>query len=334
MMFLTYFQFVTLLLIFFSGSAFKSGRMIIIRGFAQGTTYQVKYMAIDSIVTQKQTDSILHQIDLSLSLYNKNSIITRFNAATRSVKVDSHFKNVVAKSLYTFRESGGAFDITVKPLVDAWGFGVKGFSSVPSESHVREILACVSSRFIKIEKGQIIKSKSCVQIDCNGIAQGYSVDVIAEYLMKLGLKDFLVEVGGEVRAEGTNEKDESWSIAIEGPGKKDDEIFVSKVLRLGTGAVTTSGNYKKYYLNRGKKYSHIINPKSGYPANNNLVSVTVIAPDAMTADAFDNTFMVMGLNSSLKFLESRKHMDAYFIYQTENGEYRDTATAGFYRFIH
>ena len=173
----------------------------------------------------------------------------------------------------------------------------------------------------------------CIKIDINGIAQGYSVDVIAEFLIKAGLKDFLVEVGGEIRAEGKNEKDEYWSIAIEGPGKKDDEIFVSKVLRLGTGAVTTSGNYKKYYLNGGKKYSHIINPKSGYPTNNNLVSVTVIAPDAITADAFDNTFMVMGLNSSLKFLESRKNLDAYFIYQTEKGDYRDTATAGFYRFI-
>ncbi len=308
-------------------------RLISIKGFAQGTTYQVKYLAADSIITQGEIDSILRIIDRSLSLYQEHSLISRFNKGAREIRMDNHLHKVIDLSLRTYEITGGAFDISVKPLVDLWGFGPKGFFGVPVDSSVVRILECVGSGYLQISGKMLIKKKPCIQIDCNGIAQGYSVDILAEFLLEKGIRSFLVEIGGEIRVKGTNEKSEHWAIGIERPEGESEGIFVPGMIRLFEGAITTSGSYRRSYSLDSKNYHHIIDPRTGYPANNNLISVTVIAKNAVTADAFDNAFMVMGVDSSLRFLKAREDIDAYFIYRKNDGKLGDTATKRFYSFI-
>jgi FAD:protein FMN transferase len=312
---------------------FQNGnKLFSLSGFAQGTTYQVKYLASDSIITLGQVDSILNEIDLSLSLYRENSLINRFNQNEREIEMDKHMKEVVEHSLKTWKTTAGAFDISVKPLVDLWGFGPKGFSRFPEDSEVSKLLACTGSRHLQVVGRKLIKSIPCIQIDCNGIAQGYCVDVISEFISKNGIQNFLVELGGEIRVKGKNEKSDHWSIGTESPNVS-EELFSPLVIQLSEGAITTSGNYRKTYSQNSKFYHHIIDPRTGFPSENSLVSVSVIAKNAITADAFDNAFMVMGRDSSLKFLDSRKDLEAYFIYRKLDGMLADTATRGFYSLV-
>ena len=307
-------------------------KLISLSGFAQGTTYQVKYLASDSIITLGQVDSILNEIDLSLSLYRENSLINRFNQSEREIEMDKHMQEVVEHSLKTCTITAGAFDISVKPLVDLWGFGTKGFSRLPEDSEVNKLLPCTGSRHLQVVGRKLIKSIPCIQIDCNGIAQGYGVDVLSEFISGKGIQNFLVELGGEIRVKGKNDKSDHWSIGTESPNES-EELFSALVVQLSEGAITTSGNYRKTYSRNSKFYHHIIDPRTGFPSENGLVSVSVIAKNAITADAFDNAFMVMGIDSSLKLLESRKDLEAYFIYRKVNGMLADTATKGFYSLV-
>ena len=311
----------------------KKQNFYVINGHAQGTTYHISYLQNDSLVTQKQVDSILNKIDSSLSLYKSYSLINQFNGATSGTLVDDHFIKVIKKSIETYLLTGGAFDITVKPLVQAWGFGVTGFKSVPDPSIIVALKQCTGSVMLKLENNELRKSKPCVQIDCNGIAQGYSVDVIAAFLEDNNIENYLVELGGEIRVRGENKNGELWSVGIEKPGD-DDVLPIQCVIHLKKGAVTTSGNYRKFYTSGSKKYNHIIDPITGYPVDNGMISVTVIAKDAITADAFDNSFMVMGLKRSFEFLAKRNDMEAFFIYTKQDGTIADTSTSKFYNFIY
>jgi thiamine biosynthesis lipoprotein len=172
-------------------------------------------------------------------------------------------------------------------------------------------------------------------LDPNGIAQGYTVDVIADFLEKNGIKNYIAEVGGEIRVKGRKyPEDEPMKIGIELPGNDDFEnSIMQRVISIDSGAVTTSGSYRKFYESKGKKISHILDARTGFPAQNELISVTVIAKDAITADAFDNALMAMGLNKALEFVEKRKDLSAHFIYKVKNGAIKDTASAEFYRFL-
>ncbi len=303
-----------------------------IDGYAQGTTYHISYAQNDSLVTQKQVDSILNKIDSSLSLYKSYSLINLFNNSASGIAGDDHFIKVVKKSIETFLLTNGAFDITVKPLVQAWGFGVDGFKSLPDSSTIFAVKQCTGSLMLKLENNELKKSKPCIQIDCNGIAQGYSVDVLADFLEDNNIENYLVELGGEIRVKGKNKKGELWSVGIESPIDPDLHPM-QRIINIKKGAVTTSGNYRKFYTNGSKKYNHIIDPSTGYPVDNGMISVTVIAKDAITADAFDNSFMVMGLKKSFEFLAQRKDMEAFFIYTKQDGSIGDTATGKFYNFI-
>jgi thiamine biosynthesis lipoprotein len=302
------------------------------KGLAQGTTYQVMYYATDSVVTRLELKNILLGIDSSLSIYKPKSIISRFNDASDKIKMDVHLRKVMEKSAVIYHQTNGISDCTVYPLVEAWGFGPKKTLDTPDSSTIRRILPCVGAEKIEISGDWLIKKIPCVKIDVNGIAQGYTVDVISALLEQHGVQNYLVELGGEIRVKGLKQPAQTpFSIGIEAPEGDFDQTVIKRVLQLGNGAVTTSGNYRRYYESEGRVISHLINPGTGYPWQNELISVTVFASDAITADGYDNALMGMGLKEAFTFLEKHKEMDAHFIYRTDKGTVADTATTGFYR---
>lgn len=304
-----------------------------ISGFAQGTTYHITYYAEDSTIRQQQVDSILNSLDSSLSIYKTYSVISKFNASDNGCAIDKHLKAVVEKSLDTYRQTNGLFDITVLPLVQAWGFGSKKNVSEPDSGVIQSLLPCISSKLLVLENSYLRKLKPCVQIDVNGIAQGYSVDMLSDFFEAKGIRNYMIEVGGEIRVKGKKYPENiAMRIGVEAPQSDFDNERFQKVITLDRGAVTTSGSYRKYHESGGKKVSHIINPKTGYSSQNELISVTVFAKDAITADAYDNALMLMGLKDAMKFVDGRKDMSAYFIYDNA-GVIRDTTSANFKDFF-
>lgn len=312
-----------------------SWRKIQINGKAQGTTYHITWYAPDSTIGQPQIDSILQKIDTSLSIYNPQSLISKFNSNSNGIVMDDHFSIVFNKSIETYQQTGGIFDITVQPLVQAWGFGPKKVNGLPDSNTIMSLKACVSTENLQRQGNSLFKKKPCTQIDVNGIAQGYSVDVIAGFLEAHGIQNYLVELGGEIRVKGHKQPGgEKMKIGIEAPGEDNFQLsMISKIIVTDSGAITTSGSYRKFYESEGKKISHLIDPRTGYPARNELISVTVYARDAITADAFDNALMVMGLHKALQFVEQRNDIAAHFIYRTSNGAVADTASSRFYKLL-
>jgi thiamine biosynthesis lipoprotein len=312
-------------------------RKIQINGNAQGTTYHITWYAHDSAIGQPQIDSILARIDTSLSIYNPSSLISRFNdSSVAFVKMDAHLNNVIRKSLLTNWQTDGIFDITVQPLVEAWGFGPKKVDGLPNATMISALKELVSSKYIYIRDMRLYKTRpGGIKIDVNGIAQGYSVDVIADFLEANGIQNYLVELGGEIRVKGHKQPGgEKMKIGIEAPGEDNFQLsMIRKVIATDSGAITTSGSYRKFYESEGKKISHLIDPRTGYPAQNELISVTVYAKDAITADAFDNALMVMGLKKALLFVEQREDIAAHFIYRTPGGAVADTASSRFYKLL-
>jgi thiamine biosynthesis lipoprotein len=304
-------------------------------GLAQGTTYQLTYYAADSLVTKQQIDSILNKIDSSLSIYKSYSLLSRFNQAASSIDMDEHLARVVKRSIEIYEQTEGIFDITVQPLVQAWGFGPKKTDKLPDSATIRSLKACVDTRFLSVQGNQLFKSKPCVGIDVNGIAQGYSVDVLAAFIESRHIGDYIVELGGEIRVKGRRQPGkEKMKIGIEAPGEDEFQMsLLQKIVSLDSGAITTSGSYRKFYESEGKKISHIIDARTGYSSQSELISVTVYAPDGITADGYDNALMVMGLQKAMAFVEQRKEMAAYFIYRNKQGKIVDTATSRFYKFI-
>lgn len=302
-----------------------------IRGFAQGTTYQITYYAKDSSISKEQVTFLLAQIDSSLSLYKPYSLINQFNRSASGLQADRHLQKVIKKAQQVSQKTGGAFDITVQPLVQAWGFGAEPASELPDSAAIQALLQCVGSHKIRLQKGHLHKTDPCVRIDVDGIAQGYTVDVLANFLEEKGIRNYLVELGGEIRVKGRKPDGKPMAIGIEGPAVNNphDPYPIQKIIKLEKGAITSSGNYRKFYQSGSRKISHLIDPRTGYPLDNELISVTVLADDAMTADAYDNALMGMGLKKAFNFVNRQKKLEAYFIYRKMDGSVADTATAGF-----
>ncbi|GGH29688.1 FAD:protein FMN transferase [Dyadobacter endophyticus] len=306
-----------------------------IAGQAQGTTYAITWYADRELVNKTQIDSIFKSLDASLSIYQSGSLINRFNASQKSIEMDGHLARVVEKSMEIFCQTGGLSDITVYPLVRAWGFGAKPTDTMPDSATVREILACVGSDKLQVRDRRLLKTIPCVQIDVNGIAQGYSVDVVAGFLEARGISNYMVEVGGEIRTKGLKLPDnEPMKIGIETPSVTGfDAPVIREVISIGDGAVTTSGSYRKFRESGGIRLSHIIDPKTGFPVQREIISATVVAPDAITADGFDNALLAAGINGAFEILNRRPDMQAYFIYRQPDGTVADTASAGFGRYV-
>ena len=296
-------------------------------GFTQGTTYKITYKAKDSIDYQPDFERLLQEIDNSLSIYNPHSVISRINENDPAIVPDEHFIKVFKMARKVYEKSGGLFDITVAPLVNAWGFGITGQEDVDSVK-IKELLQYVGMDKVKLENGKIRKSNPGIMFDVNAIAQGYTVDVIEEFLNKEQVRNYMVEVGGEVRVRGKNSKNKMWRIGIDKP--VDNNLIpgadLQAIIEIKDKSLATSGNYRKFYIKDGVKYSHTINPKTGYPALSRLLSSTVIADDCITADAYATAFMVMGIEKSIEFLRQNPFLEAYLVYGGEDGELKEYMT--------
>lgn len=309
---------------------YQTLRKIEISGYSQGTTYHIIYYASDSTVTQKQTDSLLSHLDQSVSLYLPSSLICSFNRSEKGITIDEPFRVLIRKAIEINKATNGAVDVTVKPLVDAWGFGVKKPDAFPNPAQVKHILKNVGPDKIWLQNQFLHKKYPGVQIDLNGIAQGYAADLLADFLERHYHHNYLVEIGGELRVKGRKPDGTLFSIGVE--SVDGDDIMpqpLRKIITPGDGAVTTSGNYRKHLEAAGKRISHIIDARTGYPANNEMISVTVWAKNGITADGYDNGFITMGLKRTLRFLENRTDIGAYIIYKRNNGTVADTVTKGF-----
>ena len=285
-----------------------------IEGFTQGTTYHIAYSpdvkdSLDSFV-----NDILLRVDNSLSVYNDSSIISTLNRGD-SVGIDSLFINVFNRSKVIYQISNGAFDISGAPLFDIWGFGFKNKEHV-TQKMIDSILLYVGMDKVNIENGVLVKSDKRLTLNANAIAQGYTADVIAKEFDKLGIQNYLVEIGGEIFCKGVNSKGKEWTIGIDKPveGNMIQGEDLQVVLSLTDKGLATSGNYRKFYEEGGEKFSHTIDPKTGYPVRHSLLSATVVAEDAMTADALATFFMVVGLDKAKVFLAEYEEVQAYLVY--------------------
>ncbi|MFN8241558.1 MAG: FAD:protein FMN transferase [Bacteroidales bacterium] len=320
-MFRKSFQLLLPILLLTSSCVTKKAEFSHITGFTQGTTYSITFESrFKTGSVQAGIEKILHDIDMSLSIYNDSSIISKMNRNV-DVLADAYFIDVFNKSEELSELSGGAFDITVGPLVRSWGFGPDNTKSFRKEK-LDSLLKLVGYRKIKLVNRHLVKDDPAIFIDVNAIAQGYTVDVVARYLSDLGMKNFLVEIGGEVRVKG-KKGDVPWKIGIDKPfdNNLDPGSNLQAIIKLTDEALATSGNYRKFYVEDGVKYSHTIDPATGYPAKNTLLSATILAPDCTTADGVATACMVLGLEKAINLVSEMKGIEAYFVYSDLDGNY-------------
>jgi thiamine biosynthesis lipoprotein len=287
-----------------------------IAGNAQGTTYHITYAPGNKAINKEAVDSIFRKIDSSLSTYVPASLISRINKNDTSVVADDHFIDVFNRAANVSATTNGLFDITVAPLINAWGFGFTKKAQVDS-AMIDSLLDFVGYNLVRLSGRKLVKEAPQVMLDFNAIAQGYTVDILAAYLESEGITDYLVELGGEVRAKGKKSTDSYWTVGIDQPNEQPtDGRPLTAVIQLKDKALATSGNYRKFYIEDGIKRAHIIDPGTGYPAKHNLLSATVLAPDCATADAYATAFMVMGVEKAKQFLSehSELQLDVFFIY--------------------
>lgn len=318
-------------IIFFAwGCCVYAQHPYVLSGKAQGTTYQIKYYA-DKEVPKSEIDSILRVIDRSMSLYDVSSTICQFNnPRTSQVIMDRHMKKVIGASMKTFKETSGYFDITVYPLVKLWGFGADGPRAAPSTREVDSVRQIIGMHKLRVKGNRLMKLEPNVSIDLNGIAQGYSVDVLAEHLTSKGVKNFLVELGGEIRSLG-QKPNGAFVVEIYRP----DGIGSGQPLkvRLSNNAITSSGTYERQRNIGGKMISHHMNPLTGHPLESTIVSTTVIAKTAMEADALDNYFMSMSPFEAIEFANKRKGIEVYVVYFDGN-TFKELQSSGFNNYIY
>lgn len=305
----------------------------LLEGRAQGTTYTIRYYAGNSIA-KSAIDSVLHTIDLSMSLYHTSSLISAFNKPeTEQIHMDAHMEKVLRKSFAIHKLTNGYFDITVFPLLHLWGFGPSGFSSNPTDEAVAQVMPYIGMRHLKMRGNRLSKKHNRVAIDLNGIAQGYTVDVLGDYLETQGVVNYLVELGGEIKVKG-QKANGSFHIAVQRP-YRDQEIeegVKPYIVQLKDKSVTTSGNYENRRKYQDSYISHHLDPKTGRPVQGQTVSATVIADDTMEADALDNYFMYLDPAQAIAFADKQKGVALYIQYY-EGKVLKEAFSKGFANFI-
>ena len=300
-------------------------------GMVFGTVYKITYQHADDL--QNDIKEALMEVDNSLSPYNPNSIITRINHNEDTV-LNEHFTKVFTLAEKISQETEGAFDITVAPLVNAWGFGFKHSIDI-DPSVIDSLKSFVGYQKVRLENGKVVKDDKRVMLDCSAIAKGYGVDRVARLLDQKGVQHYMVDIGGEVVVKGKNPRMKTWRIGINKP--IEDSLSINQELQTilevtGVG-MATSGNYRKFYYKDGKRYAHTIDPREGIPVQHNILSATVIAPDCTTADAYATAFMVMGLEQAKTFCEEHPELNAYLICDGEGDGYEIYYTPGLESFI-
>ena len=324
-------------------------RYMTFSGFAQGGTYTVK-LNLNGVeekpeVIRDSVEALLQQIDMSLSGYNKNSILSRFNAG-ENVIPDSLFLDIYPHAYRIYKVTDGIVDAAAGPLFDIWGFGFKS-GELPDDQSVAQTVATCGTKRLKCDmKMQLsrdgvlvpasllkdgLKDSTLPKLNYNAIAQGYSCDVVARYLYSLGVKDMMVDIG-EIFCDGVNPSGQPWTLGIDRPTDGNNELGadIQGIFRVPSGphGVVTSGNYRKFYVKEGRKYAHTINPLTGYPVDHNLLSATIVAPDAMMADAYATYCMVIGLEAARQFIESDPELEGCLIYD-DNGTFASWTSSGF-----
>lgn len=287
--------------------------------FVFGTTFNVTYQS-DSDMTYSIKDA-LRKVDYSLSPFNKESVITAIND-NKDVRPDKMFMDVFQMAMEVSRETEGAFDITVAPLVNAWGFGFKS-GQKPTPRQVDSLKQIIGYQKILVDDGMVRKQDPRMMLDCSAIAKGYGADVVADVLRRHGVKNFMVEIGGEIVTSGVNPDRLPWKVGVIKP--TDDSLSVSHelqtILNVTDVAMATSGNYRNFYYEGGKKFAHTIDPQTGYPVQHSLLSATVLAKTCAIADAYATSFMVMGRERAQQVLERHPELMAYFIYDNGHGDH-------------
>ena len=303
--------------------------MISISGEAQGTTYHIKYFDSQNRNFKTQIDSILIDFDKCLSLYRTDSEISEFNRSVSHTFKSPYFYQVLKKSKEVYETTNGAFDPTIMPLVEAYGFGPKKNQN-PENINLDSLLKLVGFDQIEFDSLSVKKKKTDLRLDFNGIAQGYSVDLVAGFLEKKEIRRYMVEIGGEIICKGNKNDEKPWVTGIEDPLKPG---ALKVTVELSDRAMTTAGNYRNHFKKNGQVFNHIINPKTGSMEQSPLLSVTVFAEDAITADGYDTAFFIMGLEETKRFIKHQKNLDVYLIFAGQDGELHDFASDGIKKII-
>lgn len=302
-------------------------------GAVFGTFYHITYNYNQDL--QAEIESSLAKVDSSLSMFNPKSTIAAVNASSSMQVSDEMFLYVVRLAQQVSQWTDGAFDITVAPAVNAWGFGFKHKEEILADTTILDSLReIVSYKLFHEDNGFITKDKDGVMLDCSAIAKGYGCDVVADMLRSHGISDFMVEIGGEVVVSGKNPKGHMWHIGVSKPVEDESSgNELQTILELSEIAMATSGNYRNFYYENGRRYAHTIDPKSCRPVQHSLLSATVLADNCATADALATSMMVMGLERSLQVCSSLDGIEAYFIFQGEDGQIDVAYTDGFARYL-
>lgn len=310
----------------------KESRAITISGTTQGTYYSIIYYAHSTVVTKADVESLFKEFLQTASIYNVYSVISAVNR-NEDIHLNDDFVKIFNKAKQISRETGGAFDVTVGPLVNAWGFGSKAKKDLTDEQ-VQQLRRFVGYNDVDIVNGKVVKKQKETELDFNAIAKGYSVDLVSQFLKKNKIENFFVNIGGEICASGEKPEGTPWIIGIEQPTENAEDVAkMQMIIEVTNKSVATSGTYRKYREKEGVRYSHTIDPRTGYPVSHTLLSATVIADDCMTADALATAFMVMGKEEAFKFLTTHPQYEGYFISSDKNGGFTTTYTKGFEKYM-
>ena len=311
-----------LLFLFFLNSCASEPSWIKNKGGIFGTSYHITYKSPAGKDLHTDLKSALDSVNRSLSTYDSASVISQFNQSARGIIMDDHFRSVFLTAQQVTEKTRGAFDMTVAPLVNAWGFGFTGKKKVTREK-TDSLKALVGMQYVEIKGDSIIKQRPEIMLDASAIAKGHGSDVAAEVLERHGCKNYMVEIGGEVVTKGENPRNGPWRIGIDRPiddptaSRRELEL----VVELSGQALATSGSYRQFYIDEetGKKYSHTINPSTGRPVDHTLLSASVVAPSCMLADAYATAFMVMGFQKSMDLIKKHPELEGCFIFDSKDG---------------
>ena len=313
-------------------SCVNQPKKIVLQGLAQGSYYAITYFDEENRNFQREIDSIFHAVDMSVNLWVDSSVISKINR-NEEVTLDSIFIDNFRIAQKAARLSDGYFDPTISPIVAAWGFSYKSGDSLTPQL-IDSLKQLVDYRKIRIENGKVVKENPNMKLDFNAIAQGYTSDLIAAFLESQGIKNYLVDTGGEIMTRGSKPNGQPWIVGIEKPAENwDSEQVVQTRIALHDKGLVTSGSTRKYTERNGRRYSHCIDPKTGYPVEHNVLSATVMAENSVWADALASICMVMGMEKSLPLIESMDGVEVYYIFVNDQNELETFATEGFRELI-
>ena len=312
----------------FLAACMNQPKKIVLQGMAQGSYYAVTYYDDQKRSFKLDIDSIFHAVDMSVNLWVDSSVISKVNR-NEEVALDPIFIDNFNIAQEAAKLSNGYFDPTISPIVAAWGFSYKHGDSITPQL-IDSLKQLVDYRNVRIENGRVVKANPAMTLDFNAIAQGYTSDLIASFLDSRGIKNYLVDTGGEIMARGCKPNGQSWIVGIEKPAENwDSEQVVQTRVALRDKGLVTSGSTRKYVERNGKRYSHCIDPNTGYPVEHQVLSVTVMANSSVWADALASICMVMGMEKSLELIKTMQDVEAYYIYVNEKGDLDTYATEGF-----